>query len=463
MKFGKLFNVNKIDQWKAYYIDYHMLKSDIFISVNDFLTILKQSIHITNSFYCGYEKKNFLLDFCLFNVFAIFKITKKYNKKNNVQISELVYDLYKDKEFYCHLWNPHIVFTSTQKTQSDMCCICYESNTYTINTTCNHIICWNCLLRCHIHGHYQCAYCREEVHTNPLIHMLEYFTQNTCNPFYLTLLPRSYTPVKKCLFIGIDGLRPDALLYAHTPNIDKLIQTGVIHFDVDVSTRPLSGPSWASILSGSNDHNIQTNEQIETPKKNVWNTKNIFRVLGNINVQTTACVSSWIGMKHFVQDAKYCHFFSFDHEAIQQMKLCLETSPEINSFYFLYLNNVDRNGHLHGFSIQSNEYIRSIERLDKSLEKLLKVITYRNISLIITTDHGGCKKKDIEYDELIQFNSQTALQSQQMYIGIHGLDLSSHRRTFQIYQGDIVQYQTKEITRHAESFAVYHSVFDYYN
>ena len=113
MKFGKLFNVNKIDQWKAYYIDYHMLKSDIFISVNDFLTILKQSIHITNSFYCGYEKKNFLLDFCLFNVFAIFKITKKYNKKNNVQISELVYDLYKDKEFYCHLWNPHIVFTST--------------------------------------------------------------------------------------------------------------------------------------------------------------------------------------------------------------------------------------------------------------------------------------------------------------------------------------------------------------
>ena len=62
MKFGKLFNVNKIDQWKAYYIDYHMLKSDIFISVNDFLTILKQSIHITNSFYCGYETKNFLLE-----------------------------------------------------------------------------------------------------------------------------------------------------------------------------------------------------------------------------------------------------------------------------------------------------------------------------------------------------------------------------------------------------------------
>jgi hypothetical protein len=168
-------------------------------------------------------------------------------------------------------------------------------------------------------------------------------------------------------------------------------------------------------------------------------------------------------MKHFVQDANYCHFFSFDNEAIQQMKFCLETSPEINSFYFLYLNNVDRSGHLHGFSIQSNEYIQSIERLDKSLEKLLNLISYGNTSLIITTDHGGCKKKDIEDDQLIQFNSQNALQSQQMYVGIHGLDLSSHRRTFQIYQGDIVQYQTKETTRHAESFDVYHSILDYYN
>ena len=45
-------------------------------------------------------------------------------------------------------------------------------------------------------------------------------------------------------------MRPDALLYADTPSMDAVIQSGVFNFDTIVEEDTISGPSWASILTG---------------------------------------------------------------------------------------------------------------------------------------------------------------------------------------------------------------------
>jgi hypothetical protein len=63
-------------------------------------------------------------------------------------------------------------------------------------------------------------------------------------------------PVKKVLFIGIDGTRWDALEAAQTPNIDKLIENGALSVGTEIiaprETKgdTVSGPGWSNLLCG---------------------------------------------------------------------------------------------------------------------------------------------------------------------------------------------------------------------
>ena len=52
----------------------------------------------------------------------------------------------------------------------------------------------------------------------------------------------------KLLFIGIDGLRPDCLLFCNANNIKKLLKKSKYTFDGKISTSTISGPSWSCIL-----------------------------------------------------------------------------------------------------------------------------------------------------------------------------------------------------------------------
>ena len=55
---------------------------------------------------------------------------------------------------------------------------------------------------------------------------------------------------RKLLFIGIDGVRSDALQKANTPTIDSLITTSVYTFDSWHLGITVSGPSWSSMMTG---------------------------------------------------------------------------------------------------------------------------------------------------------------------------------------------------------------------
>src|SRR5690349_14049477 len=54
----------------------------------------------------------------------------------------------------------------------------------------------------------------------------------------------------KVLLIGIDGLRPDALLAADTPNVDALAADGAISLTAHAGDETVSGPGWSSVLTG---------------------------------------------------------------------------------------------------------------------------------------------------------------------------------------------------------------------
>ena len=96
---------------------------------------------------------------------------------------------------------------------------------------------------------------------------------------------------KRLLFLGIDGLRPDCLLFANTPNLDYLIKNGQINFETIIQNDAISGQSWATIFSGDNDHDILFNEQLEDDN---YSTKdNIISVLNNKNINTISITNTW--------------------------------------------------------------------------------------------------------------------------------------------------------------------------
>ena len=76
---------------------------------------------------------------------------------------------------------------------------------------------------------------------------------------------------KRALLIGLDGVRPDALAIANTPNIDALIAAGAFTDTADIlgeryrKNDTISGPGWGSILSGvwADKHGVPDNKHFE--------------------------------------------------------------------------------------------------------------------------------------------------------------------------------------------------------
>lgn len=66
----------------------------------------------------------------------------------------------------------------------------------------------------------------------------------------------------KVMMIGIDGVRPDILSSAHTPNLDRLAQGGVYTPSARTGSPSVSGPGWSSFLTGvwPDKHGVTDNE-----------------------------------------------------------------------------------------------------------------------------------------------------------------------------------------------------------
>ena len=82
------------------------------------------------------------------------------------------------------------------------------------------------------------------------------------------LLPAQDPGAQRVLVIGIDGVRPDALAVAQTPNLDRLVRAGAFADTTQIlgtrysKSNTISGPGWSSILTGvwADKHGVHDNE-----------------------------------------------------------------------------------------------------------------------------------------------------------------------------------------------------------
>ncbi len=207
--------------------------------------------------------------------------------------------------------------------------------------------------------------------------------------------------VNKVLLIGIDGVRPDALIKADTPNLDRLINEGAYSYRAQAGLHTWSGPGWSNILTGvwQSKHGTIDNTFAGA---NYEAYPNFFTLIGKVRPQLNAvAIVSWKPLcDQIFAGAENCNYHSYarrfyegDYLVAQQAaKTLANDNPDIMFAYFL---GVDIVGHKYGFSPDVPEYLNEIKKVDGLVGWIMNALTNRlayrqeNWLVLSITDHGG--------------------------------------------------------------------------
>ena len=180
---------------------------------------------------------------------------------------------------------------------------------------------------------------------------------------------------KKLLLIGIDGCRSDALHIANTPNIDNLIENGVLIPNAFCSINgqsTKSGPGWATLLTGvwSEKHRVVDNS---FEGSNIKDYPPFNVLMGNENDSfEMASFIMWEPILDYIfgNTLAYSRLFSTYDEsiAIEAANYISETKVDA---IFIDFDHVDRSGHWFGFKAKKGRYTKSIEKVDMALLEII--------------------------------------------------------------------------------------------
>jgi predicted AlkP superfamily pyrophosphatase or phosphodiesterase len=200
---------------------------------------------------------------------------------------------------------------------------------------------------------------------------------------------------KKVLIIGIDGLRPDAMLVAKTPNLDKLAANGTFCWKASTEIQTVSGPAWSALLTGvhSDKHMVVSNDFSPRDKKY----ESIFQTIKKFNSDyRTVGHSNWKPIITEIFEKGSLDIKSSGSDKKMAFRISKDIEKDKGDIYFIQLDEVDGAGHSHTYSPDSLNYLKVIEKTDEYVGSMLQSIEKRPNDeewLILTvSDHGGSGK-----------------------------------------------------------------------
>lgn len=203
------------------------------------------------------------------------------------------------------------------------------------------------------------------------------------------------TIINKVLIIGIDGCRPDALLAAKTPNMDKLWKSGAFTFKAGTDEISSSGPAWSAMLTGvwHQKHGV-TNNEYEDP--NLEHYPHFFhRVRQEKPELRTYSVVNWGPIHNILLEGDATYTSSKISDALVAEEVASILEEQEVDVMFVQLDEVDGAGHRHDYTIGSKKYLAAIERSDKQVGIMVDALKKRSLIerenwlIILSSDHGG--------------------------------------------------------------------------
>jgi Type I phosphodiesterase / nucleotide pyrophosphatase len=234
-----------------------------------------------------------------------------------------------------------------------------------------------------------------------LSHLVTHITRRgvvACALSVLFAFCSSATPAiaidRKVLIIGIDGLRPDAMLTADAPAIDSLIANGAVSYEAMAEDITISGPGWSSVLTGvhRNKHGVTGNSFVGS---NYTQYPTFLQRLEESCEISTASIVKWSPINVNIVQTHADVLVTGVPDATVATSAANLLSTADPDVLFIAFDDVDGAGHSSGFSTTSAGYLAAINRTDTYVAQVLTAMraraTYANEDwlIIVITDHGG--------------------------------------------------------------------------
>jgi hypothetical protein len=211
---------------------------------------------------------------------------------------------------------------------------------------------------------------------------------------------------RKVLTIAMDGVRPDALAAANTPNVDSLVNgtffgtggpSGMFSMNAQAEHLTFSGPGWGAYMTGLHvdRHGADTNgfENV-VPGTTDW-----FVPLEafNPNLNTRRVLTWQIASDSFPSGADIVENYEYNNNGDQFMtnRVAQLMQDQATDAVMMFYSDTDTAGHTCGFSPTAACYITAIEKVDGQIGQILTGMharsTFANEDwlVVITSDHGG--------------------------------------------------------------------------
>ncbi len=189
--------------------------------------------------------------------------------------------------------------------------------------------------------------------------------------------------------IVVDGLRPDALQRAHTPQIDRLWQSGLYSWKAQTVIPSLTLPAIASLLTGLRPQRHQILWNYWDEQRSSMAVPTVFDLAQAAQLSTAAFVSKRKLRHLFRAETPFFYILGESAEIIKTaINYTIEHRPRL---VFLHFAEVDDAGHRHGW--MTLRQLQAVERVDQAIGSLLQTLTELDILkdsvIILTSDHGG--------------------------------------------------------------------------
>jgi hypothetical protein len=206
---------------------------------------------------------------------------------------------------------------------------------------------------------------------------------------------------KHVIVIGFDGLSPDGLAHAATPNFHKIMKEGAYSLHARAVLPSSSSTNWATMVMGAGpeQHGITSNDWEKDTftlpaivQGDDFLFPTVFSLINNqIPNAEIGAIYHWDGFGRLFEKSAVDYDVNPKTEEETATVASAYIIAKKPTFTFIHFDHVDHAGHEFGHGTPA--YYQSVEKADVLLGTLFQAIKKAGIAdetmVIITSDHGG--------------------------------------------------------------------------